>query len=206
VAFAFATKHYLRREYKYDYDDLKSLLGGAPKFSGSPLSTKPALVKDHLVVAYDVNTPTNIPLEIAYHLSAYVKTAVNNGTLDPSMVMLVNGALGGLTDTLANFERILRTPIPLSYAAHLYHILGIYLLSLPFQLANSLEWYAIPCLAFTAFCLLGILQIGWEIENPFGYDDNDLVRIDIKFKVAVCRDCSRIHAIGSACQRVCTCP
>jgi len=150
------------------------LLGGAPRFVGSPTSSHPT-VKDHLVIAYDVNTPTNIPLEIAYHLSGYVKTVVGNGTLDGSMVVLVNGALAGLTDTLANFERILRTPIPLSYAAHLYHILGIYLLSLPFQLVNTLEWYTIPCLAFTGFCLLGILQIGWEIENPFGYDDNDLV-------------------------------
>lgn len=31
-----------------------------------------------------------------------------------------------------------------------------------------------PAQALASFALLGILGIGWEIENPFGFDDNDL--------------------------------
>jgi putative membrane protein len=36
-------------------------------------------------------------------------------------------------------------------------------------------WGTIPIVAFGCFCMLGILSIAYEIENPFGYDDNDLV-------------------------------
>lgn len=79
-------------------------------------------------------------------------------------------------DCLGGFERILRTPIPLAYSVHLHHATWLYLLALPYQLIGSLNWFTIPAVALAAFALLGILGIGWEIENPFGYDDNDLVR------------------------------
>lgn len=35
-------------------------------------------------------------------------------------------------------------------------------------------WGIIPGMGVACFALLGILEIGLEIENPFGYDDNDL--------------------------------
>jgi predicted membrane chloride channel (bestrophin family) len=84
-------------------------------------------------------------------------------------------ALKTLVDCLTSFERILRTPIPLAYSVHLHHAVWIYLLALPFQLVNQLNWFAIPAVTLASFALLGILGIGWEIENPFGHDDNDLV-------------------------------
>jgi len=36
-------------------------------------------------------------------------------------------------------------------------------------------WGTILIVAAGAFCMLGILSIAYEIEDPFGYDDNDLV-------------------------------
>jgi putative membrane protein len=71
--------------------------------------------------------------------------------------------------------------------------LWLYLLYFPFALiskAQAFDWYTIPyvCLlrrpllsltpssavAFTSFLFLGFLEIGQEIEDPFGYDENDL--------------------------------
>jgi hypothetical protein len=40
VAFAIATKHYLREEYSYDYDDLRQLIGHMHRFH-TPSSVKP---------------------------------------------------------------------------------------------------------------------------------------------------------------------
>ena len=78
-------------------------------------------------------------------------------------------------ECLTGFERILRTPIPLAYSVHLHHAVWLYLLALPYQLVGQLDWWTIAVVGFASFALLGILGIGWEIENPFGYDDNDLV-------------------------------
>ncbi|NET15127.1 MAG: hypothetical protein F6K08_21000, partial [Okeania sp. SIO1H6] len=71
-------------------------------------------------------------------------------------------------------ERIVNTPIPLAYAIHLKHLLFLYCFALPFQLVAELSWITIPATGVISFALLGIEAIGLEIENPFGYDPNDL--------------------------------
>jgi len=45
----------------------------------------------------------------------------------------------------------------------------------PVTWIKDVGWGTIPAIGIAAFCLLGILEIGREIENPFGYDFNDLV-------------------------------
>jgi putative membrane protein len=50
----------------------------------------------------------------------------------------------------------------------------VYILLLPFQLYTSLKWITIPGSILAAYLILGLLLIGTELENPFGYDVNDL--------------------------------
>lgn len=45
---------------------------------------------------------------------------------------------------------------------------------LPFQLFKAMEWFTIPASVIAAYIIIGIALIGSEIENPFGYDVNDL--------------------------------
>ena len=83
-------------------------------------------------------------------------------------------ALNSLVDCLTQFERILRSPIPLAYSIHLSQTVWIYCLTLPFQLVGAVEYGTIPIVFLATLVLMGIMQIGEEIENPFGYDENDL--------------------------------
>ena len=50
----------------------------------------------------------------------------------------------------------------------------LYCFALPFQFVKELDWFTIPVVGIISFALLGIEDIGVEIENPFGYDRNDL--------------------------------
>ncbi|KAF8871274.1 Bestrophin, RFP-TM, chloride channel-domain-containing protein, partial [Gymnopilus junonius] len=54
------------------------------------------------------------------------------------------------------------------------HTVWIYLFFLPFQLVTQFQYYTIPGVAIAAFIYLGFLAAGEEIEQPFGYDHNDL--------------------------------
>ncbi len=83
-------------------------------------------------------------------------------------------SLTAATDCSSQLERIKTSPIPKAYSIHLEQTLYIYLLSLPFQLVKDLRWVTILAQFIAAFTLLGILQIASEIENPLGYDPNDL--------------------------------
>ncbi|KAL3146982.1 hypothetical protein ABBQ38_014950 [Trebouxia sp. C0009 RCD-2024] len=65
-------------------------------------------------------------------------------------------------------ERILKTPIPLSYTRHTSRFLGIWLLVMPFTLWKSCHWAMVPASVIICFLLLGIEEIGVQIEEPFG--------------------------------------
>lgn len=47
-----------------------------------------------------------------------------------------------------------------------------------------MNWLTIPGTAFASFLLLGFLEIGQEIENPFNYDLNDLGTCSFRLGVA----------------------
>jgi ion channel-forming bestrophin family protein len=83
-------------------------------------------------------------------------------------------ALTQLVDALTGLERILTTPIPFSYSVHLWVVCTIYCFLLPFQIWTAFKWLTIPATAILSFIFFGFLVAGEEIENPFGYDKNDL--------------------------------
>lgn len=121
----------------------------------------------------------NIPLEIVFWISDYLQSEYQSGCLDVNQLVAMTGMLDAVVGAIAGCERILKTPIPLAYAIHLKQLLLIYCLFLPFQLAKDLGWFAVPVVTIVSFTLLGIEEIGVEIENPFGTDANDLPLDDI---------------------------
>lgn len=71
-------------------------------------------------------------------------------------------------------ERVLTTPLPIAYTISIAQITWVYVMVLPFQLYDKLEWVTIPATMVASYIILGLLFIGREIENPFGHDVNDL--------------------------------
>lgn len=74
IAFAVSTKHYLREEYGYKYEDLAHLLSHIT-MTHSPhndvsLSHKNTL--DDVITTRKDLTCTNIPLEISYYIASYI--------------------------------------------------------------------------------------------------------------------------------------
>ncbi|KAI9010226.1 Bestrophin, RFP-TM, chloride channel-domain-containing protein [Hyaloraphidium curvatum] len=94
-------------------------------------------------------------------------------TADGTQSGTASGALSDLAATQAALERILSTPMPPVYTIHLRMILSIFFFFLPFQF---LDWgfLGILLMAVSAFVLWGFEVMGLELENPFGYDANDL--------------------------------
>ncbi|KAJ7698026.1 Bestrophin, RFP-TM, chloride channel-domain-containing protein [Mycena rosella] len=117
---------------------------------------------------------SNVPLEITIYLSAYLNHLLRNGWLQPALATGLMNNIASLQDTMTNLDRIGSTPLPFAYQAHLRMSLWMYLFFLPFQVVSSFGYLCIPGTAFASFLLLGFLEIGQEIENPFNYDLNDL--------------------------------
>jgi len=116
----------------------------------------------------------NPPLEIAFWLADYLQTQEAQNKLNPYQLTACLKALDGLVDALGGCERILKTPIPMAYCIHLKQLLMLYCLALPFQMVASVGWGTPLLVGLISFAVFGIEEIGIEIENPFGYDPNDL--------------------------------
>ena len=116
----------------------------------------------------------NPPLEIAFWIGDYLQQQYNRHCINSYQLTSLQELLNILVDNLGSCERILRTPMPLAYAIHLKQLLLLYCFLLPFQIVQSLGWWTGLISALVSFTLLGIEAIGLEIENPFGYDENDL--------------------------------
>jgi ion channel-forming bestrophin family protein len=71
-------------------------------------------------------------------------------------------------------DRIVNTPLPLAYSITINQISWAYILILPFQLYKRLHLTTIPATLLAAYIILGLMQIGMEIENPFGDEVSDL--------------------------------
>ncbi|EJD41899.1 UPF0187-domain-containing protein [Auricularia subglabra TFB-10046 SS5] len=116
----------------------------------------------------------NIPLEISFYLTSYVSALQQRKCIDVATTNLLLNSLNMLVDSLTGLERILTTPIPFSYNVHLWSVTVIYIMTLPFQLYKTMGWLTIPGTAIASFFFFGFISLGAEIENPFGYDKNDL--------------------------------
>ncbi|CAE7094371.1 unnamed protein product [Rhizoctonia solani] len=116
----------------------------------------------------------NVPLEITLYLSSYISALQQRKVVDVPTINTLLLGLNQLVDSLSGLERILTTPIPFSYGVHLWTVCLLYVFFLPFQLWPVLKWVTIPATSIAAFLFFGFIVAGEEIENPFGYDKNDL--------------------------------
>jgi ion channel-forming bestrophin family protein len=152
VAFAVAMKLHLRREPVNS--ELASLMSSSKYYT-----------------LQDVNHP---PLKIAYWIGDYFQHQHERQCVDVMELNALHQLLDEMVDLLGGCERILKTPVPLVYTITLKMLLTIYFLLLPWELVTGLTWWTGPIIAFLSCILLGIDEIGAEIEEPFGHDPNDL--------------------------------
>ncbi|EGO01517.1 hypothetical protein SERLA73DRAFT_176828 [Serpula lacrymans var. lacrymans S7.3] len=115
----------------------------------------------------------NLPLEILRCLSDWCAVLEERQTAGSSLGGM-HGCISSFESSLSALEKILTTPLPLVFSVHIKHTVWIYLFFLPFQLVDQFRWHTIAGVLVAAFIYLGLVAAGEEIEQPFGYDDNDL--------------------------------
>jgi predicted membrane chloride channel (bestrophin family) len=89
----------------------------------------------------------------------------NNFTSRERLTFL--SSVSKLSQCIGECERIHQTAVPQNYARHSLRSLTIWLFSLPFGMVKDLGFLTAPVMGLIAWLLLGIYQIGFEIEDPF---------------------------------------
>jgi putative membrane protein len=129
------------------------------------------LTPEQLAALATVKCP---PLLIARWLSDGFVAEVRAGRLSEQRLMILDAAISDIVDAFSGCERILRTPVPFAYAHHIKGFLTLFCFTVPMALLSSMGWFTGAASAIVAYAMFGIDEIGVEIEDPFGYDPNDL--------------------------------
>ncbi|PWA07865.1 bestrophin family protein [Flavobacterium laiguense] len=114
------------------------------------------------------------PNQIAKMLFQKINDLYITRKISGDQLIILNNEIQSFTDICGACERIKNTPIPYSYSTFIKKFIFIFVLTLPYAYAFTLGYYVIPVVTFIFYVLASIELISEEIEEPFGYDDNDL--------------------------------
>ncbi len=116
----------------------------------------------------------HVPFAVSTRLTGLIRQALDEKTIDPIVYLTMDNLVKEMIDILGGCERIHNTPLPFSYMVHLRRALFFFAIALPFGIATKYWYTSVAQCLLVNFIFFGIEEIGVEIEDPFGEDDNDL--------------------------------
>lgn len=119
-------------------------------------------------LAEDLIAARHKPTRAMYELSC----AINEFPLSDWRRVAMDSAATTLCDAMGSSERIFTSPVPRFYTRHTARFLETWLLLMPLTLYNAFDgtwnhWGMIPATLFVSFFLLGIEELGIQLEEPF---------------------------------------
>lgn len=149
ISFAYALKHHLR-------------------------NTKPAEPLPGVGIISEEDEK-NVPVYIAGKVYETLLKWNREGNIEIHMLQMLDKHAESLMNVNGGCERIKNSPIAISYRAFMRQGIALNLLALPWYLAQqfSMMW-CLPLILISTYFLIGIELIAEDIEDPFGYDGDDL--------------------------------
>mmetsp|Transcript_21661 Transcript_21661/g.49270 ORF Transcript_21661/g.49270 Transcript_21661/m.49270 type:complete len:346 (-) Transcript_21661:192-1229(-) len=109
----------------------------------------------------------NRPLWVVDRMSKEIQTVPDQHNWTSRERLTILGMLNKMSSQIGKCERIHQTIVPSNYARHSLRSLTIWLLGLPLALVKDLGLATGPAVWVIAWCLFGVYQIGYSIEDPF---------------------------------------
>ncbi len=122
----------------------------------------------------DFDQSKHVPAQMALLMQKRAQRLYKEGQISGDQLITVDKELVQFMEICGACERIKNTPIPYSYSSFIKKFIVIYVFTLPFGVAFSLGYLAIPVVTFIFYVLASLELIAEEIEDPFGDDANDL--------------------------------
>jgi len=114
----------------------------------------------------ELETTSHMPLFCVQRITNGLRRSLQCG-MNPILVARMDECLSQMLYQVGTCERIVKTAIPLSYSRHTNRFMMIFCLTLPLVMVTELRWATIPAAFIVSYALLGIEEIGHQIEEPF---------------------------------------
>lgn len=173
LAIPYTVKNHLRAEWGAAFaTNTNDISRGAeianPKYNPEYADLLPQALEGH------EDSGLGLPLQLTFFVDSFVKRAFDRGWYHAPQASQLQVQLNTLTDAYGKLEMIRMTPIPVAHLIHARQVLALYSAVLPFAMVDGLGWWTVPIVTLLAFTLYGIEGIGSQLEDPFGYDRNDI--------------------------------
>ncbi len=152
VAYVHVFRHHLR-----DEPDLSDVVGHLPQDEVEAL--------DH---------ESNRPAAVSARTGERLRELWDRGWIHPMHLPVLEASLTEMTGIQGGCERIKATPIPASYTILIHRIVATYAFALPLGIVDTIHGWTPVVVLLIAYAFYGLDAIGDEIEEPFGFDENDL--------------------------------
>lgn len=96
------------------------------------------------------------------------------GYIDGDEIRVIDADLARFLDICGGCERIRNTRVVRSYRHFARQSVFIYLLTFPWALVQDFGWWTIPISTIMAYFMIGLEVVAEHVEEPFGYDEDDL--------------------------------
>lgn len=115
-----------------------------------------------------------LPIQLSVAVEGFIKRGHDRGWFHSPQASQLTAQLNGLIGAYSAMETIRLTPLPVAYQIHTKQVLALFGGVLPFAFLGSLGWWTILVVGLINFTLYGIEAIAEQLEEPFGYDRNDI--------------------------------
>ncbi|CAL5870856.1 uncharacterized protein PFLUO_LOCUS5097 [Penicillium psychrofluorescens] len=115
-----------------------------------------------------------LPYQLTFFVDGFIKRGEDRGWFSAPGASQMQAQLNALMEAYGRMETIKLTPIPVAHLIHQKQVLALFGCVLPFAMVDEMGWWAIPIVSLVIFTLYGIEGIGSQLEDPFGYDRNDI--------------------------------
>ncbi len=122
----------------------------------------------------ETDQPKHVPSYLAGRIMGCIANWQQEGVIDPRTMQVIDTHSRSLLDVCGGCERILNTPISISYRTLLRLGITLNILAAPWFIVLEIGPWAIPVLIVVCFFLVGVEIIDTEVEEPFGDDLDDL--------------------------------
>lgn len=139
----------------------------------------PIQLKDYPGFEGTTANPPHVPLAIAHSLYHELESWRRDRELGAIELLFLDQHAASLMNICGACERILKTPLSPSWRRFIRQSITIYLVTMPWGLVEDLSWFTIPTMMLVSYFMIGMETTAEDVEQPFGFDPDDLPLDDI---------------------------
>lgn len=115
-----------------------------------------------------------LPVQLMFLVEAFIARGQAKGWFHAPQASQLTVQVNTLMDAFGKMETIRLTQFPVAILIHQRQVLALFGCVLPFAVVDESHWWSVLIVALIMFTLYGIEAIACQLEDPFGYDRNDI--------------------------------